>query len=100
MSIVIFGGDRLGKIPSLLKAEGFHLVHHVTGRKKSDIRVEIPREAEGVLVLVDYLNHTLALEVKAAAKRRGVQAVFARRSWSEISKAIGSLKAGPQESLR
>lgn len=92
MSIVIFGGDRLGKIPSLLENHGYRLVQHVSGRKKGDLKkIEIPNGAEGILVFIDYLNHNLALEVKAAAKRKGIKVVFVKRSWSQIKQVLGSL---------
>jgi hypothetical protein len=93
MSIIIFGGDRLGKIPHLLKEQGFQLVQHVTGRKKGDLRTEIHPEAEGVLVLFDYLSHNMVLEVKAAAKRKGIKTVFSKRSWSQISQALPAFRA-------
>lgn len=92
MPIVIFGGDNLGKIPLLLENHGFQLVQHITGRKRGDIKICIPQEAEGVLVLTDYINHQLAKKVKAAAKEQGIQAIFARRSWSRISKELENLK--------
>lgn len=93
MSIVIFGGDRLGKIPSLLENHGFRMVQHITGRKKGDLKkIEIPTDAEGILVFIDYLNHNLALEVKAAAKRKGIKAVFVKRSWSQIKQALVGLQ--------
>jgi hypothetical protein len=97
MGVVIFGGDRLGNIPQLLQKHGFHLVQHVTGRKKGDLKTDIHREAEGVLVFIDFLNHTLAGEVKAAAKRKGIQVIFVRRSWSQLKQALATLKiAGTQ----
>ncbi len=88
MSIVIFGGDHLGKIPALLETKGFQLIQHVSGRKKGELKSCIPQGVEAVLVLTDYLNHGLALEVKAAAKARGVHTLFVRRSWSSISQAL------------
>jgi hypothetical protein len=69
------------------------LVEHITGRKKSHQRVEIPQAAQGVLVFTDYLNHKTADEVKAAAKRKGIKAVFVRRSWSELSRVLATLQS-------
>jgi hypothetical protein len=92
MAIVIFGGDRLGKIPQLLQQQGFSLVDHVTGRKKGHQKIEIPQAAEGVLIFTDYLNHLLALEIKAAAKRKGIKAIFVKRSWSQLSRALQAFK--------
>jgi hypothetical protein len=93
MAIIIFGGDRLGKIPQLLHEQGFSLVDHVTGRKKGHQKMEIPQAAEGVLVFTDYLNHLLAAEIKAAAKRKGLKTLFVKRSWAQLSQALQTFKA-------
>jgi hypothetical protein len=93
MAIIIFGGDRLGKIPELLQKEGFSLVDHVTGRKKGHYKFEIPQAAEGVLVFTDYLNHLLAAEIKTEAKRKGVKTLFVKRSWSQLQQALQTFKA-------
>jgi hypothetical protein len=92
MAVIIFGGDRLGKIPQLLHEHGFSLVDHVTGRKKGHQKIEIPQAAEGVLVFTDYLNHLLAAEIKAAAKRKGIKALFVKRSWAQLSQALQAFK--------
>lgn len=97
MSIVIYGGDRLGNIPQLLQKHGFQLVQHVTGRKKGGLKMDIPSEAQGVLVFIDFLNHTMAMEVKAAAKRRGIKAVFVKRSWSRLKEALHELRSAAPE---
>jgi hypothetical protein len=93
MAIIIFGGDRLGKIPQLLYEQGFSLVDHVTGRKKGHQKIEIPQAVEGILVFTDYLNHLLAVEIKTAAKRKGIKALFVKRSWSQLSQALQAFKA-------
>ena len=92
MSIVIFGGDRLGNIPQLLEEHGFDLLDHITGRKMGDMKTVIHRKAEGVIVFTDFLNHRLALGVKAAAKRRGLKVVFVKRSCSQLREVLISMK--------
>lgn len=88
MNIVIYGGDRLGKIPLLLNNHGIKLVKHVTGRKQSDLNTDIPSRVSAVLVLTDYLSHSMLTGVKTTAKRRGIKTIFAKRSWPEIKKAM------------
>lgn len=100
MGIVIFGGDRLGKIPSLLEEQGFNLIQHVTGRKKGDLKVRIPEKAEGVLIFVDFLNHNLALDIKTAAKQRGIKAIFVKRSIPRIREALHGLGIAVQSGIR
>jgi hypothetical protein len=95
MSILVVGGDRLGKIPAKLKDAGFTEIKHFTGRKKGHLTVDIPHQVDIILVFVDYVSHGLAVKVKEKARERGIRTVFARRAWSHIYRAL-ALEAGPQ----
>jgi len=91
MSIIVFGGDRLGNINDLLEQNGYQVVKHVRGRAKGDLKFDIPGEAEGVLLFTDFLNHNLARLIKESAKKRGLKIYFARRSWSHIRQLLPKL---------
>jgi len=94
MSILIVGGDRLGKIPDRLKKLGFTEIEHVTGRKKRDIlRAEVFGGHKVVVVLTDFVNHELARATKAKAKEKGKCIIFARRAWPDIARALDSFRA-------
>ncbi len=88
MSILVVGADHLGGIEKNLASLGFTQIRHVSGRKATQIATEIPRGTDMVLVLTDYVNHNLASAVKEQAKQRQVSVVFARRSWSWVSRKI------------
>lgn len=64
------------------------MVKHVTGRKQGDLNADIPSRVSAVLVLTDYLSHSMLVGVKTTAKRRGIKTIFAKRSWSEIKKVM------------
>lgn len=86
--ILVIGGDRLGNIVDLLQEQGFREVHHITGRKSSQISVKIPNSVRLILVLTDFVNHNLAKTVKSQAKDRDVPILFCKRSCAAISKAL------------
>ncbi|MEW5763040.1 MAG: DUF2325 domain-containing protein [Bacillota bacterium] len=88
MSVLVIGGDRLGRIPDRLRNAGFAEVEHVTGRKKRDVLFRIAAHHDVVVVLTDFVNHGLARRIKEQAKDEGKHVVFARRSWSDISRAL------------
>ncbi len=89
MSVMIVGADRLGGIEKNLAAQGFHVAAHVCGRSAADHRcVPIPRAATLVVVLVDYVNHVTARNIKKQAKIQGVPLVFARRSWRSLTEQL------------
>ncbi|WP_411680279.1 DUF2325 domain-containing protein [Clostridium thailandense] len=88
MSILLVGGDRLGNIKEKLIESGFKNIEHVSGRKNSDKKIKIPEKTDLVLVLVDYVGHTLTEFVKKESKRTGTKIAFSKRSWTHMEKTI------------
>ncbi len=89
MLLVIVGGDSLGKIEHKIKELGFEQIVHLSGRKKSMCRkFQLPRAVEVVLVLTDYINHSLMQKVKDEARSRDIKLFFAKRSWSSIHQKL------------
>lgn len=86
MSVLVVGGDRLGKIPQRLESCGFDLVDHISGRKNN--KCQLCKKADMVLVLTDYVNHNLCECVKEQAKARDMNTLFCRRSWAHIYKKL------------
>lgn len=91
MSALVVGGDHLGKIPSELEKAGFSKIHHLSGRKKGHLMMDIPQNIDVVIVLVDFVNHALVGLIKTKIRESGKRAIFARRGWSSISLALSRL---------
>lgn len=87
MSAVVIGGDSLGGIEKNLYALGVTELIHISGRKGQQIG--LPKATAFVVVLTDYVNHSLAKDIKNIAKTRAIPIVFAKRSWTAIE---GKLK--------
>jgi hypothetical protein len=88
MTAMVIGGDHLGSIDKQLKKQGFVMVKHLTGRKNSQVAEVISNRLDLVLVLTDYVGTKLSRVVKNEAKKNDVPVIFARRSWSAISKEM------------
>ncbi|KXS45981.1 MULTISPECIES: DUF2325 domain-containing protein [unclassified Candidatus Frackibacter] len=88
MSILVVGGDRLGKIPNKLDSVGFDKIMHISGRKKSQVNWKLPLQTDLVLVLTDYVSHNLSDAMKAKAKSKDIPILFSRRAWSSIYKTL------------
>lgn len=85
MSMMIVGADHLGSIRKNLEDWGVTEVEHVSGRKVADRkRIPIPLATKVVVVLIDYVNHLTARQIKEQAKDKGIPLVFAKRSWCSI----------------
>lgn len=90
MSILVVGGDNLGNITQKLMDTGFSDIYHVSGRKYGDRKFKIPCKTDLVLVLIDYIDHTLMNIIKKESKRQGMNITFSKRSWVHIENNIQS----------
>lgn len=88
MSILVIGGDGIGSISQKLMDTGFSDIQHVSGRKPSDRKLKISSETDLVLVLVDFIGHSLMSSIKKESKKHGVKITFSKRSWTHIENNI------------
>jgi hypothetical protein len=89
MSVMIVGADHLGGIEKKLLARGYSGIDHVCGRSVADHKnMPIPRSTTLVVVLVDFVNHITARNIKKRAKAQGVPLVFAKRSWCSLAEQL------------
>ncbi len=80
MSILIVGGDTLGSIPERLRSAGAEEIIHWRGRDMKDMRREIPRRIDMIVVMCDFVNHNLVRRIKASAERSSIPVIYSRRS--------------------
>ncbi|WP_125153149.1 DUF2325 domain-containing protein [Clostridium rectalis] len=88
MSVLVIGGDRLGNIKDNLKNSGFDNIKHVTGRRNSDRKIDIPVKMDLVLILTDFINHKVAEIIKAKSKKNNTKILYSKRSWVHMEKVI------------
>ncbi|WP_142414693.1 DUF2325 domain-containing protein [Hathewaya massiliensis] len=88
MSVLVIGGDRIQTIRKKLSDYGFQNIDHVTGRKKNDKRMDISENFDLVLVLTDFIGHTLSKSIKNKGKEKDVKVLFAKRSWTAIEEQV------------
>ena len=80
MTALIVGGDNIESIKDELHAQGIHEVTHWAGRKQGDKKHVIPHDVELVVVLVNYVSHSLSTKVKKEAKRLRLPVIYSKNS--------------------
>lgn len=88
MSVLIIGGDRLGKIPENLKRIGYSKIKHISGRKCNCNSLRIVNKYDTVIVLTDYINHNLMHNLKNSIKNGEIQIIYCKRSWCHIKELL------------
>jgi hypothetical protein len=95
MSVLIVGGDRIGKIKEQLHKKGFTDIDHITGRKKGETKEWIllrAQRADMVIVFIDFISHSTVINLKNNAKQSNI--IFSKRSWSFMQNHIDSFMVG------
>ena len=92
MSTLIVGGDRVNTYKDFLLAQGFGPVLHWNGRKKSVCHRTIPVSTRLVVIMVDQVNHRLAIKMRRDAEELDLPVVFSRRSIGQLDQAIARIR--------
>jgi hypothetical protein len=99
MSVLIVGGDRVNTYKEYLQTQGLGPVLHWNGRKNSDCHRSIPASTRLVVILVDQINHMLAIKLRRTADDLDLPVVFSRRSIGQLDQLISRFKQSA-DSLR
>ncbi len=88
MTAVIVGGDYIKQIEKVFAGKGVTRVEHWTGRKNGDLRKTLPCDTCLVVLLCDYLSHSLAKKVRDDAERLGHPVIYCRRSLGQFCRKL------------
>ncbi len=80
MVALVVGGDNIESLRDELQAQGIGQITHWTGRKHGDKHHVIPRNVKLIVVLVNFVNHSLSSKVKKEAKRLKLPVIYSRNS--------------------
>ena len=88
MTVLLVGADQLGNIPKELKKTGCREIIHWSGRKKMQLRKNIPQGVDMVIVFHDFVNHTQMNSIKDQAKELKLPILFSRRAVTDLKQKI------------
>ena len=100
MSVLIVGGDRVNTYKEYLQTQGLGPVLHWNGRKNSDCHRSIPASTRLVVILVDQINHMLAIKLRRTADDLDLPVVFSRRSIGQLDQLISRFKQSADSFLQ
>lgn len=97
MTTLIVGGDRVNTYREFLLSQGLGPVLHWNGRNNSECHRKIPARTRLMVILVDQVNHRLAIKMRRIAGDMDLPVIFSRRSIVQLDEAIARFKgsAGP-----
>ena len=88
MTALIVGGDYIKPLEKVISDRGVRRIEHWSGRKKSDLKKIVPADTRLVILLCDYICHSLAKKVRSDAERLGLPVIYCRRSVGEFCEKL------------
>ena len=92
MTALIVGGDYIQTLKRELLAHGLTRVEHWDGRQSRFTKRMIPSSAKLVVILYDYVSHSVSNALKQQANRNGVPLVFCRSSTHELRRKLENME--------
>jgi len=88
---LIVGGDYITAVKQTLTQFGIDEITHWGGRKVHDAKQSIPRDTGLVIMMTDWVNHSVAGKVKRTAEKQGLQVVYARGNGGNLHTPLARL---------
>lgn len=92
MTALIVGGDYIQTFKRELLAHGLTRVEHWDGRQSRLTKRTIPGSAKLVVILYDYVSHSVSNALKQQATRNKIPLVFCRSSAHELRRKLEAMK--------
>lgn len=90
MTVLIVGGDYVASFKHFISAQNYARVEHWSGRKKGFNKRQLPNKTQLIILICDFVNHSLTNAVKEKASRKGIPLVFCHRSVNELKHKLNT----------
>lgn len=79
MRAMIIGGDNVMVTRRSLEASGYADIVHWSGRKRSDLRRDMPCGVVHMVIMLNFVNHNLARRMKLLAQQQQISVAYVGR---------------------
>ena len=75
-SALIVGGDQIDGIKQVLTDHGITHINHWSGRKVGDSNKVIPHDTKFIVLITNWISHSITHKVKKNAMKRGIKVIY------------------------
>ncbi len=75
-SALIVGGDQIDGIKQVLTNYGITKINHWSGRKVGDSNKVIPQDTKFIVLITNWISHSITHKVKKNAMKRGIKVIY------------------------
>ncbi|HTP65279.1 MAG TPA: DUF2325 domain-containing protein [Geobacteraceae bacterium] len=91
MTALIVGGDYVESIRKAIAERGMERIEHWNGRKPGDLRKTLPKGTKLIVVLYDYLSHSMLRKVNGDAAGSGIPIIHCRRGLGQVCSKLDEM---------
>lgn len=73
---LIVGGDQIDGIKQVLTNHGITHINHWSGRKVGDGNRVIPQDTQFIVLITNWISHSITHKVKKNAMKRGIKVIY------------------------
>lgn len=75
-SALVVGGDQIDGIRQILTHHGITEINHWSGRKVGDSSRVIPQDTQFIVLITNWISHSITHKVKKNAIKRGIKVIY------------------------
>lgn len=92
-SVLIVGGDQIDGIRQVLSNHGIDHINHWSGRKVGDSHRIIPHDTKIIVLITNWISHSITHKVKRSAIKRGIKVIYTPNGSEMLRTRLARLNA-------
>ncbi|MDP3088783.1 MAG: DUF2325 domain-containing protein [Methylotenera sp.] len=92
-SVLIVGGDQVAGIKQVLTHYGVDHIHHWSDRKPGDRNKTIPNDTKIIVLITNWISHSITHKIKRHAMSRGIQVIYTPNDSQALQNRLHRLDA-------
>jgi hypothetical protein len=92
-SALIVGGDQIDGIKQVLTNHGITHINHWSGRKVGDSNKVIPHDTQFIVLITNWISHSITHKVKKNAMKRGIKVIYTPNGSTALHNRLLNIKA-------
>ncbi len=93
-SALIVGGDQIDGIKQVLANHGITEINHWSGRKVGDSNKVIPQDTKFIVLITNWISHSITHKVKKNAMKRGIKVIYTPNGSAALQNRLLTLESG------
>lgn len=92
-SALVVGGDQIDGIKQVLTQHGIDHINHWSGRKVGDGNRVIPHDTKFIVLITNWISHSITHKVKKNAMKRGIKVIYTPNGSAALRNRLNDIES-------